>query len=59
MTHKKIYPNENTYEIYIKYYCMKGNINKALMLLHNMRKLKFSISKSIFDLLMLGYSQSG
>ncbi|XP_061939019.1 leucine-rich PPR motif-containing protein, mitochondrial-like isoform X2 [Apis cerana] len=59
MTHKKIYPNENTYEIYIKYYCMKGNINKALMLLHDMRKLKFSISKSIFDLLMLGYSQSG
>ncbi|KAG6795753.1 leucine-rich PPR motif-containing protein, mitochondrial [Apis mellifera caucasica] len=56
---KQIYPNEKTYEIYIKYYCMKGNINKALMLLHDMKKLKFSISKSIFDLLMLGYSQSG
>ncbi|XP_031364544.1 leucine-rich PPR motif-containing protein, mitochondrial [Apis dorsata] len=59
MKYKKIYPNENTYEICIKYYCMKGNINKTLMLLHDMRKLKFSISKSIFDLLMLGYSQSG
>lgn len=59
MKYKNVYPNKYTYEICIKYYCMKGNINKALMLLHDMKKLRFSISKSIFDSLMLAYSQSG
>ncbi|XP_071875749.1 bicoid stability factor isoform X2 [Bombus fervidus] len=56
---KQIYPNDITYEMCIKYCCMKGNIDMALMFVEDMRKLKFHISESVFNSLILGYSQSG
>ncbi|XP_043595735.1 leucine-rich PPR motif-containing protein, mitochondrial isoform X2 [Bombus pyrosoma] len=56
---KQIYPNDITYKICIKYCCMKGNIDMALMFVEDMRKLQFPISESVFNSLILGYSQSG
>lgn len=56
---KEIYPNDTTYKICIRYCCMKGNIDKALMLVKDMQKLHFPISESVFNSLILGYSQSG
>ncbi|XP_033303668.1 leucine-rich PPR motif-containing protein, mitochondrial isoform X2 [Bombus bifarius] len=56
---KQIYPNDITYKICIEYCCMKGNIDMALMFVENIRKLQFPISESVFNSLILGYSQSG
>lgn len=56
---KQIYPNDITYNICIEYCCMKGNIDMALMFVENMRKLQFPTSESVFNSLILGYSQSG
>ncbi|KAK9300814.1 hypothetical protein QLX08_006662 [Tetragonisca angustula] len=59
MKSKQIYPNNNTYSICIKYYCMKGNIDKALILFKDMKIVHFYATESIFNSLMLGYSKSG
>lgn len=56
---KQIYPNNNTYKICIKYCCMKGNIDMALMFIKNLRDLRYQLLESIFNSLILGYSQSG
>ena len=59
MKSKQIYPNSNTYDISIKYYCMKGNIDKALILFKDMKTTHYYATESIFNSLMLGYSKSG
>ncbi|KAK1120820.1 hypothetical protein K0M31_011024 [Melipona bicolor] len=58
MKSKQIYPNNNTYNICIKYYCMKGNIDKALILFKDMKTVHYA-TESTFNSLMLGYSKSG
>ncbi|CAD1473626.1 unnamed protein product, partial [Heterotrigona itama] len=59
MKSKQIYPNSTTYDICIKYCCMKGNIDTALMLFKDMKTVRFDATESTFNLLMLGYSKSG
>ncbi|XP_068979127.1 leucine-rich PPR motif-containing protein, mitochondrial-like isoform X2 [Bombus flavifrons] len=56
---KQIYPDDITYKICIEYCCMKGNIDMALMFIENLQKLQYHVSESVFDSLILGYSQSG
>ncbi|XP_076163207.1 bicoid stability factor isoform X2 [Ptiloglossa arizonensis] len=56
MTDKNIYPNMNIYENCIKYYCMQGNINNALLLVKIMKENKFPVTKVIYNSLITGYS---
>ncbi|CAK9816173.1 Leucine-rich PPR motif-containing protein, mitochondrial [Anthophora quadrimaculata] len=59
MTNNKIYPDDLTYQMCLEYYCMKGNVNMALMLLKDMKRMQISVLKSVFNLLLIAYSKSG
>ncbi|CAK9798340.1 Leucine-rich PPR motif-containing protein, mitochondrial [Anthophora plagiata] len=59
MKNNEIHPDDLTYQTCMEYYCMKGNVSEALVLLEDMQRMQIPVVKSIFNLLLIGYSKSG
>nr|XP_034186519.1 leucine-rich PPR motif-containing protein, mitochondrial [Osmia lignaria] len=60
MKNKNIDPNSVTHLICFEYYCMKGDINKSLLLLKSyFYRFPFSSLEPIFNALLMGFSQLG
>ncbi|KAK2579524.1 hypothetical protein KPH14_010827 [Odynerus spinipes] len=58
MKKQQISPNEVTYKYFLEYYCKEGNMHESATILQCIKK-NYSMNESIFNLLILGYSQAG